>query len=30
MIAFEEFNDLVGLPEIRANESKYLSGLADG
>jgi methylisocitrate lyase len=30
MIAFEEFNDLVGLPEIRANERKYLSSLADG
>ncbi len=30
MIAFEEFNDLVGLPEIRAKEREYLSGLADG
>ncbi|MEN6536644.1 MAG: oxaloacetate decarboxylase [Bryobacteraceae bacterium] len=28
MIAFEEFNELVGLPEIRAAERKYLSGLA--
>jgi 2,3-dimethylmalate lyase len=30
MIAFEEFNDLVGLPEIRAKEREYLSGLVDG
>ncbi|HSB15132.1 MAG TPA: oxaloacetate decarboxylase, partial [Bryobacteraceae bacterium] len=30
MVAFEEFNDLVGLPEIRAKEREYLSGLAEG